>query len=40
MKRRAFARDLLGTLAMFMVLIGVCVIIVLLEHFLENFKSH
>ncbi|HEY7927480.1 MAG: hypothetical protein ACHQ06_01025 [Candidatus Dormibacteria bacterium] len=40
MKRRTFARDLLGTVFMFIVLIGVCVIIVLLEHFLENFKSH
>ena len=40
MKRRTFARDLLGTLIMFMVLVGVCLIIVLLEHFLENFKSH
>jgi hypothetical protein len=40
MKRRTFARDLLGTVMMFLVLIGVCVIIVLLEHFLENFKSH
>jgi hypothetical protein len=40
MKRRTFARDLLGTLIMFMVVVGVCVIIVLLEHFLENFKSH
>jgi hypothetical protein len=40
MKRRTFARDLLGTVMMFLVLIGVCVVIVLLEHFLENFKSH
>lgn len=40
MKRRTFARDLLGTVIMFMVLVGVCVVIVLLEHFLENFKSH
>lgn len=40
MKRRTFARDLIGTVVMFMVLVGVCVIIVLLEHFLENFKSH
>lgn len=40
MKRRTFARDLLGTVAMFLALIGVCVIIALLEHFLENFKSH
>lgn len=40
MKRRTFARDLLGTVVMFLVLIGVCVVIVLLEHYLENFKSH
>jgi hypothetical protein len=40
MRRRTFARDLLGTLLMFLVLIGLCVIIILLEHFLENFKSH
>ena len=40
MRRRTFARDLLGTVIMFLVLIGLCVIIVLLEHFLENFKSH
>jgi hypothetical protein len=40
MRRRTFARDLLGTLVMFMVLIGLCVMIILLEHFLENFKSH
>ena len=40
MRRRTLARDLLGTLLMFLVLIGLCVVIVLLEHFLENFKSH
>jgi hypothetical protein len=40
MRRRTFARDLLGTLVMFGVLIGLCVVIILLEHFLENFKSH
>jgi hypothetical protein len=40
MRRRTFARDLLGTILMFAVLIGLCVIIVLTEHFLENFKSH
>lgn len=40
MKRRTFARDLLGTITVFMLLIGLCVIIVLTEHFLENFKSH
>ncbi|MEO8897193.1 MAG: hypothetical protein ABI352_06360 [Candidatus Dormibacter sp.] len=40
MKRRTFARNLLGTTAMFVVLLLVCVVIVLLEHYLENFKSH
>jgi hypothetical protein len=40
MRRRTFARDLLGTMIMFAVLIGLCVIIILGEHFLENFKSH
>lgn len=40
MKRRTFARDLLGTVVMFLVLVGLCVLIILLEHYLENFKSH
>jgi hypothetical protein len=40
MRRRTLARDLLGTLLMFIVLLGLCVVIVLAEHFLENFKSH
>ena len=40
MKRRTFARNLIGTTVMFLVLIAVCVIIVLLEHYLENFNSH
>jgi hypothetical protein len=40
MRRRTLARDLLGTMLMFVVLIGLCVIIILGEHFLENFKSH
>ena len=40
MRRRTFARDLLGTILMFAALIGLCLIIVFLEHFLENFKSH
>jgi hypothetical protein len=40
MRRRTFARDLLGTLLVFVILLGLCVIIVLGEHFLENFKSH
>ena len=40
MRRRTIARDLLGTLLMFVVLLGLCTVIILLEHFLENFKSH
>jgi hypothetical protein len=40
MRRRTFARDLLGTVLMFAALVGLCLIIVFLEHFLENFKSH
>jgi hypothetical protein len=40
MRRRTFARDLLGTILMFAVLIGLCVLIILGEHYLENFKSH
>jgi hypothetical protein len=40
MRRRTFARDLLGTILMFVVLIGLCMLIILGEHYLENFKSH
>jgi hypothetical protein len=40
MRRRTFARNLLGTILMFVVLIGLCVLIILGEHYLENFKSH
>jgi hypothetical protein len=40
MRRRTLARDVLGTMIMLAVLLGLCVIIVLGEHFLENFKSH
>jgi hypothetical protein len=40
MRRRTFARDLMGTLMMFVVLILLVVVIILGEHFLENFKSH
>ena len=40
MRRRTLARDIVGTLIMFGVLIALCVIILLGEHFLENFKSH
>jgi hypothetical protein len=40
MRRRTFARDLLGTLLMLAALIALCLIIILGEHYLENFKSH
>ena len=40
MRRRTFLRDLLGTLMMFLVLLSLCTVIILGEHFLENFKSH
>ena len=40
MRRKTFKRDLLGTLFMFGVLLLLCVIIVLGENYLENFKSH
>jgi hypothetical protein len=40
MRRRTFARDLMGTMLVFVILIGLCVVIILGEHFLENFKSH
>jgi hypothetical protein len=40
MRRRTLARDVLGTLLVFVILIVLCVVIVLGEHFLENFKSH
>jgi hypothetical protein len=33
-------RALVGTLAMFVVLLGGTFCIILLEHYLENFKSH
>jgi hypothetical protein len=40
MRRRTLARDVLGTMLMLGVVIALCVIIILGEHFLENFKSH
>jgi uncharacterized membrane protein (DUF485 family) len=40
MRRRTFARDLLGTVFMFLVLIGFTTLIIFAENFLENFKSH
>ena len=40
MRRRTLGRDILGTVLMLGILLGLCVVIVLGEHFLENFKSH
>lgn len=40
MRRRTLLRDLLGTLYVFGILLVLCAIIILGEHFLENFKSH
>lgn len=40
MRRKTFKRDLLGTLFMLGVLLLFCVLIILGEHYLENFKSH
>jgi hypothetical protein len=40
MRRRTLGRDILGTMLMLGVLIGLCVVIILGEHFLEAFKSH
>jgi hypothetical protein len=40
MRRRTFARDLAGTLLMFLVLLVFVIIIIFGENFLDNFKSH
>jgi hypothetical protein len=40
MRRRTLARDLLGTLLMFAILVMITFGVILLEHWLENFKSH
>jgi hypothetical protein len=40
MRRSTFARDLLGTLAMFVALLMLTFLFILGEHYLENFKSH
>jgi len=40
MRRRTFARDLVGTLLMFLVLLVFVIIIIFGENFLDNFKSH
>jgi hypothetical protein len=40
MRRRTFARDLVGTAIMFLVLLLFVIIIIFGEHFLDNFKAH
>ena len=40
MKRSTLARDLLGTLFVFVILVLVTFVIILGENFLENFKAH
>jgi hypothetical protein len=40
MRRRTLVRDVLGMLFMFAVLIVFVILIILGEHFLDNFKSH
>ena len=40
MRRRTFARDLMGTALMFVVLLVFVIIILFGENFLDNFKSH
>jgi hypothetical protein len=40
MRRRTFARDLMGTALVFLALLVFCVVIVVGENFLDNFKSH
>lgn len=40
MRRRTFARDLVGTILVFVALIAVVIIMILGEFFLDGFKSH
>ena len=40
MRRRTLARDLVGTLMMFVALLVFVIIIIVGENFLDNFKSH
>jgi len=40
MRRRTLTRDVIGTAAFFVVLCLGTFVIMLLEHFLDNFKSH
>jgi len=40
MRRRTFVRDFMGTVAVFAVLLLFVILIILGEHYLDNFKSH
>ncbi len=40
MRRRTLARDVIGTALMFVALLLFVVLIILGEHFLDNFKAH
>jgi hypothetical protein len=40
MRRRTLVRDLIGTLLMFVVLVVLVFVLLLGEHYLDNFKSH
>jgi hypothetical protein len=40
MRRRTFARDLIGTLVVFLVLCLLVFVMLLGEHYLDNFKAH
>jgi hypothetical protein len=40
MRRSSTVRDLIGTLVVFVLLLAGTFVLILGEHFLENFKSH
>ena len=40
MKRRTLARDILGTVLMFLALLVFVMLIILGENYLDNFKAH
>jgi hypothetical protein len=40
MRRRTVMRDLMGTLIMFLLLVGFVALLILGDNFLENFKAH
>jgi hypothetical protein len=40
MRRSTFTRDLLGTLIVFVAIVGMTFVFILGEKFLEHFKSH